>query len=602
MDPERARTQADLRGILAGDVDCDDTISQLYASDASIYEIRPLGVVRPRRTSDVIACAQYATEHGVPLHARGAGTGLAGDSLGRGLVLDFSRYMRRILSVEPDRVTVQPGVVHWQLNEHLRRRQRLFGPDPAVREVSTLGGVLGVNGSGSRWIKYGSAGDKILEMQVVLADGSLLQLGQHDVHKARQDRSDSRLSRLVRQVADVLERNAELIAEHWPASRVNRSGYHLPSILRDGKLDLARLMVGSEGTLGLVTEATVRTDRLPRFTGVALLFFDRLDAAARAALEAPRLGATACDLLDRRLLVMARESDVRFDVLVPQAAEAMLLVEAQGDDAAVVSDMLKQIVHVAVRRRKLAFDSRTALADDEVELFWRLANRMAPMLYRLKGSTRPLPFVEDVSVPPETLAEFLVRLQNVLKKHQVTASLFGHAGHGQLHIRPFLDLADPADIAKIEPLAADLYAEVLNVRGSISGEHGDGLSRTWFVERQYGPLVDAFAEIKRAFDPDNLLNPGKKVAAEPPRPSEQLRPVELTARTIDGGAGASGVAGDGPPPPVTPADPGEPAPIALQLSWTGPEAAAVPVRSPRGGLAAGQGESHAGRVHRPFAA
>ena len=294
-------------------------------------------------------------------------------------------------------------------------------------------------------------------------------------------------------------------------------------------MDLARLFCGSEGTLGLVTEATLGIDHLPRHRGVVLLLFDRLENAAHAAIEISRLGVTACDLMDRRLLRLACESDMNFDLLLPAETEALLLVEKEGESPAEVREGLAQIVHLIRRRRRLAFDARMALEPEDVELYWRLTQRVVPTLYRLKGSTRPLPFVEDIVVPPPELPVFLLSLQNVLKKHEVTASLFGHVGHGQLHIRPFLDLSDPDQVRRMQHLARDLYHEVLRVGGTISGEHGDGLSRTWFLREQYGPLYSVFVQLKRIFDPQGILNPGKIVDDGGQTLTQNLRPVAPAA-------------------------------------------------------------------------
>ena len=183
MDPDRQRIEEDLRGLLQGDVRCDDVATQLYASDASIYELKPLGVVRPRSLSDVVAAVRYAAENHLPIHARGAGTGLAGESLGRGLVLDFSRYLRRIVADEGERVRVQPGVVLASLNRYLSRSGRLFGPDPAMRSVTTMGSVVAIDAGGSHWPRYGSARRHVEELQVVLADATVLRLGRHAVEQ-----------------------------------------------------------------------------------------------------------------------------------------------------------------------------------------------------------------------------------------------------------------------------------------------------------------------------------------------------------------------------------------------------------------------------------
>jgi anaerobic glycerol-3-phosphate dehydrogenase C subunit len=561
MDPQRSRIQQDLRGLIAGDVLCDDLTLQLYASDASVYQIKPLGVVLPRSTADVAACLQYCNEHGLAVHARGAGTGLAGESLGPGLVLDFSRHLRRILHTDEQTVRVQPGVVLERLNAHLRRLGRHFGPDPATSSVTTLGSVVALDASGSHWLRYGSARQHVKSLQMVLADGEVLEVARETVPHRSPDEATQRREQLVLRLAALLRREAELIARCQPRSLVNRSGYHLPGVLQGDALDLPRLLVGSEGTLALFTEITLATHPLPRYRAVALLFFDALEKAARAALEIAASGASACDLIDRRHLTLARELKSQYVPILPMEAEALLLVEYCGEQAAEVRDAIQGVVEHMRRKKKLAFDSRVALDDDEIALFWELATRVVPTLYRLKGHTRPLPFVEDMAVPPEALPAFLVTVQNILKRQQVTASLFAHAGHGQLHLRPFLDLADRDDIARLYALARELYEAVWDVGGTISGEHGDGLSRTEFVRRQYGELYRVFQEIKRLFDPHNILNPGKKIAGPRDLTLEHLRPVVLR-----GAAAAPTSAGTGPPPAPSPL-------VTLELNWNETEMA-----------------------------
>lgn len=529
MDQERERIQADLRGLIDGDVYCDDLFLQMYASDASVYELRPTGVVRPRGLSDVVACVQYAAENELPIHARGAGTGVAGESLGPGLILDFSYYMRRILHIGEDTVRIQPGIVHAQLNRQLAFYGRLFGPDPATRSVTTMGSVLSLDGGGSHWLKYGSARGRIERMQVVLADGAVIEAERVPVNGEATSNGSPRRAEVVRRLTDLLQRNEKAIAGNRPKSAVNRAGYQVYEALQDGQLDLARLLAGSEGTLALITEATVKTDPIPRHRGVALLFFDRLENAGHAAIALAGMGVSACDLMDRRLLTISREIDVRFDLVIPREAEAMLLVESQGEQADEVREHLRQIVNRIQRRRRLAFDSRMTLDVEERNLYWSLTRRVVPRLHRLRGSTRPIPFVEDIAVPPETLPAMLVTIQNVLKSHQVTATQFAHAAHGQLHIRPFLDVSNPDDVRKMRGLAEDLYEEVLKVGGTISGEHGDGLSRTWFAHRQHGALHEVFRAVKRIFDPQNIFNPGKVVADAPQPPSKNLRPVLAAA-------------------------------------------------------------------------
>ena len=525
MDPQRERIQADLRGLLAGEVFCDDPFALMYASDASVYQVRPLGIVRPRGLADVQAALKYAAEQSLPVHARGAGTGLAGESLGPGLVLDFSRAMRRILNVDATTVTVQPGVVLGQLNRYLANFGRQFGPDPATGSVTTMGSVLALDNSGSNWLRYGSARQHVVSMQVVLAGGESFEAARHPVTDDPNVDPHPRRREIVKRLAELIEREQAVIRAHRPKAWVNRCGYHLYDVLQDGQLDLARLLVGSEGTLALIAQATLRTEPIPKHRGCALLFFDRLEAAALAAEEARSLNLVACDLIDRRILSLARDLDDRYARAIPRDAEAMLLVEQHGDEEREVIESLQQVVLRWQRKRRLAFGFHMALAPDDFDAFRRLARRVSPTLYRVQGMERPTPFVEDLAVPPETLPDFLVKLQNVLKTHDVTASFFAHAGHGQLHVRPFLNLSDPADVQKMQALADELYEEVLKVGGTISGEHGSGLSRTWFLRKQFGPLYDVFREVKRIFDPQNLLNPGKVVADVPQPITKNLRPA-----------------------------------------------------------------------------
>ncbi len=525
LDPDRERIQDDLRGLITGEVRCDDVFLQLYSSDASIYEIRPLGIVRPRSTADVAATVQYAAEKRIAVHARGAGTGVAGESLGPGLVVDFSRHLRRVIHTDQDCVRVQPGMVHERLNAHLHHWDRLFGPDPAASSVTTMGSVLAIDGAGSHWLKYGSARRHVLGMQVVLADGAVVDVGREPLRVRGAPAGPPAKRQLVEQLAALLSRHQEVIRRCQPQSRVNRCGFNLVDVLCDGHLDLAKLLVGSEGTLALFTEIELAVQPVPRHRAVTLLVFESLEKAARAAEAVLPHRPTACDLMDRRHLSLARETDPRFDLLIPAAAEAGLLVEVDGDEPYEVRDRLLRLVDEIRNRQQLAFGARQAFDPFEVDFFWRLARKIQPVLYRIKGATRPVPIVEDVAVPPECLAEFLVRLQNVLKRQEVVAAVFSHAGQGQVHVQPLLDLSDPADVQRMRRLADDYYQEVFHVGGTISAEHACGLSRTPYLRRQYGELYDVFREVKRIFDPQNILNPGKVVCDDPSPAVTNLRHV-----------------------------------------------------------------------------
>ncbi len=524
LDQQRERIQEDLRGLISGDVRCDDLFCQLFASDGSIYEIRPLGVVRPRSTADVAACVQYAAEKRISLHARGAGSGVAGESLGAGLVVDFSKYLRRVIRVEPESVRVQAGIVHERLNAHLRSRGRIFGPDPANTAVTTVGSMIAIDASGSRWLKYGSVRRHVESLQVVMADGQVMEFGREPIVSGASVDSSPRKRELINRLSAILAAATDVIRSQQPKSPLNRCGYNLADVVCENSIDLAGVMVGSEGTLGLITEATLATESMPRHRGVVLLLYESLDKAARSVPLILPWRPAACDLMDRRHLSLVRESEVRFDLLIPAEAEAALLVEFEGDEPQEIRDQMRGMIEAVQEQGRLAFGSRQAFDQEETELFLNLPNRAMPLLYRLKGPSRPVPVVEDVSVPPDILPDFLVRTQNVLKRRQVTASLLCHAGHGQMHIQPFLDLDDPNDVQRMRLMAEELYEEVFSVGGTIGGEHAYGLSRTQFLKRQAGPLYEVLRQVKQIFDPENILNPGKIIGDDPELMTRNLRP------------------------------------------------------------------------------
>lgn len=511
IDP--SRIAEDLRGLVQGDVLSDALARGLYASDASLYEITPTAVVRPRLTADVAATVKYAAAAGLPVHARGAGSGLAGGCLGPGIVIDFSRYMRRVLSDDGELVRVQPGVVHADLNRRLAESGRVFGPDPAMTEVTTLGGVAAVDASGSRRLAYGSARDHVVSLSAVLGDGRLI----------RTTAEDATAAAVGRQLLTLLDSARHLIQENTPRGCVNASGYALEASLGADAVDLAQLLVGSEGTLGLITELTLRTVKRPTLVGSALLLFPSFELAAEAVQVLLPTGLAACDLIDRRRISLARQLDPRYEMLLSSAAEAMLYVEVFAEEEVALAERLEAVVDAVRGEESLAAEAIVAETPEDRVLFSKLSRTLVSALHGLKGHRRAVPGVEDIALPPAALPQFFLRLQDTLKRREVTASVYGHVGHGQLHLRPLLDLSNPSEVRRLESLASDLYDTVWLLGGTISGEHGDGLSRTPFTSRQHGPLVNAFRTVKRLFDPEGILNPGKIVPVAGARMTHGMR-------------------------------------------------------------------------------
>ncbi len=541
MDESRLRISEDLSGVLKGEIRCDPLTVAMYSSDASLYQIAPAGVAFPRDVEDVVTLAEYSASTDIPLVARGAGTGLAGESLGKGIIVDFSRYMRHIEEIRDSTVRVQPGVVRSELNRALRKQGRYFPPDPSGANVTTIGSMLALDAAGSHSVRIGSTRDHVESLDVVLSGGQSVEVGIEplagstaappQMHAAEspgglESGSDApTLKRtLVSKIAKLLGDNADLVREHQPPLIRNRSGYYLRGVLTKTHLNLVRMLIGSEGTLGMFSSAVLHTSPLPAHRGVVLLIFGQVEAALRAVQVVALQQPSACDLLDRRVLSLARDADPRFAEMIPVTGEAALLVEQTGFTLQQIRDRIRMVVAAVQDLPGINAVTHEAYTPDEVEFLWRLPERVVPLLMRLPGPTHPLPFVEDVAVPPEALQEFLTRAQNVFKKHEVTSSLYAHAAAGQLHMRPFLTLPSADEAQRLEDIARDLYQVVFSVGGTISGEHGDGLSRTSFLRSQYGSLYTVFKQIKQIFDPHNLMNPGKIISDDPHLTIKNLRP------------------------------------------------------------------------------
>ena len=519
---QRCRIEEDLRGIVTGEVLCDAASLSLYATDASLSEVWPLAVVRPRTTDDVAATVRWAAERQIPVHPRGAGSSLAGGSLGPGVVIDCGRFLRRIIQTDGDEVRLQPGVVAAQLEEHLGRRTCSLGIDPANSWVTTVGGMIGRNSSGSRFARYGAMSGRIISARVVLADGTIVEFtptapassspAPTGDDAASPAGTAARLRQLASSVADILASSRELIAAAQPPARATHGGYQLHDLLRtlqrDGLIDLPRLLCGAEGTLGIVTEATLRTVPAEAATAVGLFLFDSLDRAAEAALMLRPLSPEACDLFDKRHLTLARSAKPAFDQLIPPIADAALLVEFSGVDEQAAAMRFDDASRRLLGPRPLCIDVRRAEDAAEKAVLWELSRSVVATLHGVRGTIRPVPFVEDVVVPPEAVPVFLRRLQAVLKQCDATAMLFAHAGHGQLHVRPYADPRDPTERARLERLADAIYGEAVAVGGTIGGEQGLGLSRTPFFATHFPELAGVFAAVKRVFDPLGILNPG----------------------------------------------------------------------------------------------
>jgi FAD/FMN-containing dehydrogenase/Fe-S oxidoreductase len=546
-----------LRRHVQGEIRFDFTTRQLYSTDASIYQIEPLGVVIPKTVDDVQAVVQIAGEMGVPITARGGGTSLSGQSIGPGLVLDFSKYLNAILDVDSAArtVRVQPGVVLDQLNRALAGQGLQFGPDVATASRANLGGMIGNNSAGSRSIVYGKTIDHVRRLGVVLADGSRTEFGPvsaADWERRAQARSpEGNIYRAVRQVVGA---NVEEIRRRFPRILRRVSGYNLDVLAAalaphpnpspqggEGLLaplaplgrgvggeghsnhGLHQLIVGSEGTLAVVTEAELALVSRPRARGLLVPHFASLGAAMDALAACLELGPSAVELLDQMLIDLARDNlSLRTTMAAVQGRPAaLLMVEFSSDDDAEVVDRVERL-----QRRLGGVAGLTAavpaLDPTLRDPLWSLRSAAVPLLLGLPGDRKPVTFVEDTAVAPARLPEFVARFRELLRAHGTEGAFYGHASVGCLHIRPVLNLKDPADVQRMRRITEAVTDLVLEFGGALSGEHGDGLARSEWNRKMFGAQVyEAFRHVKHAFDPGNVFNPGRVVDA--PAMTDHLR-------------------------------------------------------------------------------
>jgi FAD/FMN-containing dehydrogenase/Fe-S oxidoreductase len=487
---------------LRGGVRADAYTRHLYASDASMYARDPLLVAFPRDADDLATAIAIAGRYDAPVVTRGAGTSLAGQTIGAGaVVLDTSRHMHAISEIDAGarRVRVGPGVVQEDLNRAAHRHGLGFGPDTSTSNRATIGGMIGNNSSGSHSIVYGTTIDHVHELDVVLADGSRARLGR--------DAGPDHIRDGLRQI---LDDHAEAIATGYPKHWRQAGGYRLDHLARD--FNLAKIVTGSEGTLAAIAEATVGLVPLPKAKQFAVGHFDSLAGAIAATDAALELGAAAIELIDRTILELSRSKLEyrRLSEVIEGDPEALLFVTFFGEDAGEKLDRLEAAwttpYHVLRAETPAEQDALTKVRKAGLGLLMAAST----------GARRPLAFVEDTAVAPARLNEYVARFKEVLDRHDLRAGFYGHCSVGCLHIRPFVDLTEPGGIDTMRAVAEEILDLVVEFDGVNSSEHGDGRARSEFNRRIFGDdLYEAFRRTKALFDPHSRLNPGVMVEAGP---------------------------------------------------------------------------------------
>ncbi|MDY7108039.1 MAG: FAD-linked oxidase C-terminal domain-containing protein [Planctomycetota bacterium] len=525
---ELRRLARELKPLIEGDVRFSRHDRMLYATDASMYQVEPLGVVAPRSMTDVQRVVGFCAARGLPVLPRGGGTSLAGQAVNNTIVIDFSPYCDRLVEVDAKRrrARVQPGLVLDELNAAVSAEALMFGPDVATSAHATLGGMIGNNSAGARSILYGRTAEHIQAMDVLLADGRRLRFEEGAAQR------DEQVAQLTRRVAEVVRSLADEIERRYPRTMRRVNGYNLDLILAQlrsstpgtfDRVNLAHLFCGAEGTLGVMTEATVSLVETPRRKGLAIVAFRDVDEALAAVASCLEDRPAAVELVDDVIIDLAREN-IRhrraLDLLpsMPDGpAGAILYVEHFAGDE---RDLKRRLE--ALGRRFGDQRVRGYVDAEAITRAWALRKAGEPLLHGLPGARKPLAFVEDTAVDPRRLPAFVKRFRQVVEAHGTRAAYYAHASVGCLHIRPMICLKDDDDRRAMEAIAAETTDLVREFGGALSGEHGDGRVRSPLLRRFYGDAIcEGFARIKAIFDPENRMNPG--IITEPGSMTQRLR-------------------------------------------------------------------------------
>jgi FAD/FMN-containing dehydrogenase/Fe-S oxidoreductase len=526
---------SDLKKVISGEVRADLATRILYSTDASIYQIEPLGVVIPRTLDDLAATMALAAKYRVPVLPRGSGSSLAGQAIGAALIIDCSRWLDRIHSInaEEQSATVEPGVILAVLNKAAAKHGLQFGPDPASAERATMGGVIGNNATGAHSILYGMTADHILEADVVMADGNLAVWGRMEIQERGEKKDDSLLSSFIHSSFEIREKYVETIKQHFPHSWRNSAGYRLnyllpwsssrpplwggkeyPASLKPSSLNLAPLLAGSEGTLAIIRTAKVNLVRKPRHTVLGVLAYDSIAESCDAVPDLLKHEPSAIELIPQMLIRLARNVPAYASQLdfVHGDPAALLAIEFSGDDP---NTLIK-------RARALGAGVLIAETPAEQASIWSVRKVGLGILDSRFSSERTTAIIEDCAIPVDHLGDFVRGVERIMSDHGVIGAFYAHASAGCLHVRPILNLKTRAGVQRLRAIAEETLALTLSLGGAMSSEHGDGIARAEFLRQTYGDeIVEAFRTLKRAADPHNLLNPGKII--DPPRMDSQLR-------------------------------------------------------------------------------
>ncbi|NND08324.1 MAG: FAD-binding oxidoreductase, partial [Saprospiraceae bacterium] len=510
----------DLKLHIRGDVLSDPVSLGIYATDASIYQINPEVVILPLDAEDVATAVQIAGDYKRAILPRGGGTSLAGQTVGKAMILDFSKYMNQILEFNEKEnwIRVQPGMVRDELNNYLEPYGLHFAPDPATSSRANIGGMIGNNSSGTKSILYGKTVDHLLELTVLLADGTQLSFSELDRQEVFKGRDDStREGGLYREFERLISNHEDAIVKAFPKVMRRVQGYNLDEFAGKDLWNLSRLICGSEGTLAVILEAKINLEPLPKFKAASVVHFMTVNEAIRAVNEMLPYQPAAIEILDKTVLDMSRTNltTSRHSHFIEGDPAAILIVEFYGETIDDINHRAQLMIE-HLMKEGMGYAYPVFHEGEVYNDVWIIRKKGLGLMLGMKGRKKPLPFIEDASIPTQHLPEYIERVLAICAKNETKAAMYAHASVGVIHVRPILDLRQAEDIERFKRISEETFQLVKEYGGSWSGEHGDGLVRSYYLKEYFGDEVyGVLKKVKALFDPDGKMNPGKIIEAPP---------------------------------------------------------------------------------------
>lgn len=521
--------EEELRKDIEGEVHFDTIHRHVYSVDASIFEIQPIGVVVPKTRKDLIRAVEIAKQHNVPVIARGAATGITGGCIGNALIIDTSKYLNRILDINyaEEYAICEPGVVQDRLNEALSEKGYRLGPDTSTGNRATLGGMVGNNAAGARSLLYGTMSKHVISAELILASAEALRFEQltpqQTTEKCSLKNSEGHIYREIERIRNQYRHD---IGRYFPKIPRRVSGYNLDALLDPSHLNVCELITGSEGTLGILSEIKVKISKRPRHLGLCIIHLNDMIVGMKSIETILQFHPISLEMIDDKIISMGRQSPAMRNKLswLDGSPQAVFVVEFEGANIEEVTNKLSTFAK-AMHDKGIGYSQMCLTDPAEMAAVWEVRKSGLGLLLSKRTYSRAIAFLEDLTVAPSQLADFMERFNRYLKSKGKEAGIYGHVGSGCMHIRPYINLRVSDDLRLMEQMMKDISQLLLEHGGALSGEHGDGLIRSWLNKKMFGPQIyQAFTELKAAFDPDNRMNPGKIVHGPPVTENLRLSP------------------------------------------------------------------------------